>query len=53
MKKIAKDIETCGNVCDTYSKKGVVGESFLWGGSSKSLLSFNHYDDDFQSGPSR
>jgi hypothetical protein len=26
MKKIAKDIVACGNVCDMYAKKGLVGE---------------------------
>ena len=25
MKKIADDIVACGNVCDTYAKKGLVG----------------------------
>jgi hypothetical protein len=26
LKKIAHDIVACGNVCDTYAKKGLVGE---------------------------
>jgi len=26
MKKIANEIVACGNVCDTYAKKGLVGE---------------------------
>jgi len=25
MIKIAKDVESCGNVCDTYSKKNLLG----------------------------
>jgi hypothetical protein len=27
MKKIADDIVACGNLCDTYAKKGLVGMS--------------------------
>jgi hypothetical protein len=28
IKNIAKDITACGNVCDAYTKKGIVGRSF-------------------------
>jgi hypothetical protein len=38
MKTIAKDITACGNLCDTYTKKGIVGE-LAWNWRRKKIYS--------------